>query len=602
MYTDGSPDNSLHSLIAKLRGFLDQKQGDDAVSMLSGMTTYEDDDKEVWRELRRDLIGSGLRSSDIRKYSHELKDYLHNLRREKDGVLFTPREQTFRTYAQPEPTNIQPENSNSPEGLPRINENADWSYHTSEVGDRYIRRGQNGHDDDAWSSMATYGPVNDSWSSAATVRTRDWLQTQESRSQDPTHISDNAKNTNREPRHPPKSHPNRPDTRRSLPIPPPKEALKPEGPAEYYNYNVPYPQAYMPPPYQYFHSPHPPGPFPFPQYPLPNPYYSFGPGVGVDYYQHTPNPNIYPGAPPEGYTHANAFPGVNTTTPAFPNNTPFVESMVPPFPNPQYYQPRQPAPPITEYQQRPPSSTSFPGEQVGEGGLPIWEDPQTQTPQTTQELSPDETLLPKNQRLQIEWKSLQKWELLATIEFESRLCVLPEGWVRRSYRNHVFYLDTYAQGKEKRCFWLPPTEEDDSVYELPGWEKISNTFGRISWLHRDSQVVSYSFPGDCNQFKYTASGDLYVQQYGVRYESKNDFRDLKLNDIGVSCQLTHQVWKAGGSTHQVWNNGLGCQNQISGKKDPRTVDLMGTVHGNLSSNYKKATVEDVPDDCDLTTG
>lgn len=141
----------------------------------------------------------------------------------------TPREQTFRTDSQLDPTNILPANSTSPRGLPGIDENAGWNYHAFELGDHYIRTRQNGHDEDAWSSKATYGSVDSSCSTAATVRTRGWLRTQEPRSQDTPQINDHSKHTNREPRQPRQPHPNRPDTRRSPPIPPPKEPHKPEG-------------------------------------------------------------------------------------------------------------------------------------------------------------------------------------------------------------------------------------------------------------------------------------------------------------------------------------------------------------------------------------
>ncbi|KAK5759173.1 hypothetical protein LTS12_010782 [Elasticomyces elasticus] len=45
----------------------------------SVLTTYDDDDKEVWRQFRRELIGEGMRSSTIHKYKPQIKDYLRTL-------------------------------------------------------------------------------------------------------------------------------------------------------------------------------------------------------------------------------------------------------------------------------------------------------------------------------------------------------------------------------------------------------------------------------------------------------------------------------------------------------------------------------------------
>ncbi|KAK5728397.1 hypothetical protein LTR15_001533 [Elasticomyces elasticus] len=45
----------------------------------SVLTTYDDDDKEVWRQFRRELIGEGMRGSTIHKYKPQIKDYLRTL-------------------------------------------------------------------------------------------------------------------------------------------------------------------------------------------------------------------------------------------------------------------------------------------------------------------------------------------------------------------------------------------------------------------------------------------------------------------------------------------------------------------------------------------
>ncbi|KAK3622048.1 hypothetical protein LTR56_022420 [Elasticomyces elasticus] len=45
----------------------------------SVLTSYDDDDKEVWRQFRRELIGEGMRSSTIHKYKPQIKHYLRTL-------------------------------------------------------------------------------------------------------------------------------------------------------------------------------------------------------------------------------------------------------------------------------------------------------------------------------------------------------------------------------------------------------------------------------------------------------------------------------------------------------------------------------------------
>lgn len=70
-------DGTVPSLLRQLHNFPGSQR---SCSMHSNFTTYADDDKEVWRQFRRDLIKSGFRSDDIYKHSLELKDHLCRLR------------------------------------------------------------------------------------------------------------------------------------------------------------------------------------------------------------------------------------------------------------------------------------------------------------------------------------------------------------------------------------------------------------------------------------------------------------------------------------------------------------------------------------------
>jgi len=42
-------------------------------------TSYEDDDRGFWRELRRGLVNEGYRSSILRKHKHLIKEYVKEL-------------------------------------------------------------------------------------------------------------------------------------------------------------------------------------------------------------------------------------------------------------------------------------------------------------------------------------------------------------------------------------------------------------------------------------------------------------------------------------------------------------------------------------------
>jgi hypothetical protein len=70
-------------------------------SSSSALTEYDNDDKAVWREFRREMIDAGIRSSDIHKYSAALKTYLARLQRE--GLLDEeePLETNINRYLNP---------------------------------------------------------------------------------------------------------------------------------------------------------------------------------------------------------------------------------------------------------------------------------------------------------------------------------------------------------------------------------------------------------------------------------------------------------------------------------------------------------------------
>ena len=51
----------------------------------SVLTTYEDDEKEAWKQFRRELVADGFTSSKIHKYKPQIRRYLHGLA--ENGLL-----------------------------------------------------------------------------------------------------------------------------------------------------------------------------------------------------------------------------------------------------------------------------------------------------------------------------------------------------------------------------------------------------------------------------------------------------------------------------------------------------------------------------------
>lgn len=93
VYLDTIGVSALGRVEGKLDDFKDMKRAFDnmASEIRTGrregsvMTTYSDDDKGVWRQFRRELIGEGYTSSTIRRFKAELKEYLKRL--SEEGLL-----------------------------------------------------------------------------------------------------------------------------------------------------------------------------------------------------------------------------------------------------------------------------------------------------------------------------------------------------------------------------------------------------------------------------------------------------------------------------------------------------------------------------------
>lgn len=121
----------------------------------------------------------------------------------------------------------------------------------------------------------------------------------------------------------------------------------------------------------------------------------------------------------------------------------------------------------------------------------------------------------------ITWTELPQSELypLRTIP------VLPEGWDWRiDQQNRLFYVDTYARGKERRCFWQPPKPEG-AIREARDWKRVCNLFGRVYWvpLWNKRMKASYIHPLDKKHY------------YGHPDEE----------DEPGYCYMSNEVWRNG---------------------------------------------------------
>jgi hypothetical protein len=61
------------------------RKGNGTIKSTTTWTTYEGDDKTLWREFRRDLVKTGFRGRDVQKYKIAIQTYLGQLQR--DGKL-----------------------------------------------------------------------------------------------------------------------------------------------------------------------------------------------------------------------------------------------------------------------------------------------------------------------------------------------------------------------------------------------------------------------------------------------------------------------------------------------------------------------------------
>ncbi|SMQ46901.1 unnamed protein product [Zymoseptoria tritici ST99CH_3D7] len=80
-------EQDLHALPDRIQKTVDGLAAEIRAGRREGsvMTTYDDDEKDVWRQFRRELIGDGMRSSFVHRYKPQIRRYLRDLA--DDGLL-----------------------------------------------------------------------------------------------------------------------------------------------------------------------------------------------------------------------------------------------------------------------------------------------------------------------------------------------------------------------------------------------------------------------------------------------------------------------------------------------------------------------------------
>ena len=73
------PDVILQGVSVAVGNLIGSHTADNRSARGSVMTNYEDDDKQVWRQFRRELVQSGVKSEDIKKHRHALHDFLASI-------------------------------------------------------------------------------------------------------------------------------------------------------------------------------------------------------------------------------------------------------------------------------------------------------------------------------------------------------------------------------------------------------------------------------------------------------------------------------------------------------------------------------------------
>ncbi|KAJ6071666.1 hypothetical protein N7499_009680 [Penicillium canescens] len=563
--------------------------------MAAGFTIKDDDGKDVCREFQRDLMNCGFRGEHIVKHYDELRNHLYELRRSFNDKSLditilqvnASSGQSPRSGEMPKPRKVsvhielqQDEpRRNGDQMKPKINQNTEQPLPPKPK--RYFVNGKIVEMDDSTQEYHSepdsrrqherrtrqqqFRPESPSgWSSASTVGSRPSMKEH----QRPFVHNYKAQVS------PEQSNPAIPGQVPGMPV----------------HTNHPMYTGFQPIPNPYISSQN--------GYPPPQAYYAYA-------YQNTPMSYFQPPPLHQGYTYGASF--------TYP---------YPPYPN------------------------QYPNHENN-----------TTTPQPTNQhfphnfpFDPNKTQANQHQPvLQLTWEKVPQKDLHPLIH----LPTLPEGWDWRLDKiNRLFYVDTYAHGQEKRCFWKPPIEEphEEESRNMPGWERTCTIYGRVFWTHVQSKIVSYEFPGSCRQFKHSSAGELHLGSNGFdaeslrwRHWSSVDLGLFVLDDSEVACRISRKVWREGISDEAVgvrgelwWGNpsvwqrclrlSTWCRPSVESVLSEVEVPLTGddglgddirdmgfedkdgfysgnatcnSVRGSslyMSSNYQRASVEDITED------
>ena len=120
------------------------------------------------------------------------------------------------------------------------------------------------------------------------------------------------------------------------------------------------------------------------------------------------------------------------------------------------------------------------------------------------------------------------------------------GWDRLlDPEDRWVYIDLCADRGAKRCFWKPPIPEKEPYLSPPvGWQRVETVSGRIWWTHSSTGLVSYTYPTKNQLFLFKNGEPMHFLPEGhskPRLISQLAEHELAKIRDGVSCQISRKL-------------------------------------------------------------
>ena len=168
-------------------------------------------------------------------------------------------------------------------------------------------------------------------------------------------------------------------------------------------------------------------------------------------------------------------------------------------------------------------------------------------PTSTEETTTKDDLPEKDDaRVQtVTYEALPSSTLAAFYRLDSKAQV-PEGWYYMiDAQDRRVYIDLCSGEGGQLCFWEPPIPEENPHIPPPfGWERHETRCGRISWIHSSTGLVSNEYPTK-NRFIVFRNGEpvhCFVKNFSQPQSISSLAADqLVLRDDGVARQISREV-------------------------------------------------------------